>query len=272
MTSDKRDTRLQHVLSFALDESLLLGLDDSMSVRKIVVPANDGGIAGIENEGLSKIRFAFVFGVWATNVHFATFSERQRNDGRVRHKRLGLVAVIRNVVVSVLVTRCDDVIDVERLSIDGESVKMTGNLMNDGQRFERLIAGDLSVLKARKRVVWRQASKTFHHVVRLVASQISTTIIGDGFGSINPIAFAEKGLKSRSGVDAALLHKIANDTGASEEGLDDERMVVVKNGGHLELKQKVLTITEKLNQQRWCLNGENSKREQKKRPRPLLPF
>lgn len=65
-----------------------------------------------------------------------------------------------------------------------------------------------------------------------------TTVSGNSFGSINPIGVVENALISRSRVDAALLHKVANDAGASEEGLDDEWLVVVKNGGHLELKQK----------------------------------
>lgn len=121
-----------------------------MSVREVVVPADNGKIARIENDRLNKIRFALVFGILTTNVHFATFTEGQRNDGRVGHERLRLVTVIRNVVFSILVASSNDVVDVERMSIDDQSAQMICNLMNDGQGSKHLIAANLSMLIARK--------------------------------------------------------------------------------------------------------------------------
>ncbi len=94
-----------------------------------------------------------------------------------------------------------------------------------------------------------------------------TTVSGKSFGSINPIGVVENALISRSRVDAALLHKVANDARASEEGLDDEWLVVVKNGCHLELKQgRALTLREELIKDKCSHNEQNGKKKRKTRP------
>lgn len=87
-----------------------------------------------------------------------------------------------------------------------------------------------------------------------------TAISGDSFVSINPIGVQENMLKGCSRIDTALLCELANDAGASEEGLNYERLVVVKNGGHLESTMNEKDVNRNKKTQR---SSEAAKQSQK---------